>query len=292
MNPSPSFKDFLELNLGFVLISTSGFLGKALWMSPVLAIWIRAILASGILFGLLIIGKKSFKLTEGESKRKVLLTGGLMGIHWVTYFFALQWSGVALGMLSLFTYPVISAFLEPLILKSSFSKYQIILGLLALLGVFYLSPELSWSSKSSLGVGMGMISALAYALRNIYVKPLTKLYSARLIMAYQMFVISMLLIPLIWFFDLNSAQIKHDLPILLALAIFTTTIGHSLLVASFGKFSVTTASIMSSIQPVYGIFFAYLFLGETINRNIIIGGGLILSTVVLEGLFQIRKLKI
>ena len=53
-----------------------------------------------------------------------------MGTHWVTYFYALQWSNVAIGMLSLFTYPVITALLEPLFFNTRFQLRHLILGAL------------------------------------------------------------------------------------------------------------------------------------------------------------------
>ena len=40
-----------------------------------------------------------------------------MGAHWVTYFYALKLSNVALGVLSLYTFPIFTAILEPVFLK-------------------------------------------------------------------------------------------------------------------------------------------------------------------------------
>ena len=40
-----------------------------------------------------------------------------MGGHWITYFYALKFSNVAIGMLSLYTFPVMTALLEPFFIK-------------------------------------------------------------------------------------------------------------------------------------------------------------------------------
>ena len=50
----------------------------------------------------------------------------------------------------------------------------------------------------------------------------------------------------------------------------TTAIGHTLMVTSLKHFSVTTASIISSLQPVYGIIMAFLFLSEILNKYILL----------------------
>jgi drug/metabolite transporter (DMT)-like permease len=48
-------------------------------------------------------------------------------------------------------------------------------------------------------------------------------------------------------------------------------------------------SILSSIQPVYGIILGVLFLNETPSITTLIGGVLILSTVVIEGVLSTKK---
>ena len=45
-----------------------------------------------------------------------------MGTHWIIYFISLKLSNVAIGMLSVFTYPVITAFLEPILLGNKFKS--------------------------------------------------------------------------------------------------------------------------------------------------------------------------
>jgi drug/metabolite transporter (DMT)-like permease len=55
-------------------------------------------------------------------------------------------------------------------------------------------------------------------------------------------------------------------------------------VNSLQHFSVSTASIISSIQPIFGIIIAYIFVNEIPSFNTYIGGSLILLTVVIESI--------
>ena len=66
------------------------------------------------------------------------------------------------------------------------------------------------------------------------------------------------------------------------LAVITTAIGHTLFLYSLKKFSVTATSIMASIQPVYGVVLAVIFLREYPTANTLVGGGIILSAVIIE----------
>ena len=152
-----------------------------------------------------------------------------MGTHWVTYFYALQWSNVAVGMLSLFTFPVITAFLEPLFFNTRFNKKHIFLGGLTLLGIYFLVPSFDLAKTHGPAIALGVFSALCF-------------------------------VP---FISQETLSMNQDFwPALVFLALFTTVIGHSMFLFSLTRFSVTSASIAASVQPLYGILIAYFFLNE------------------------------
>lgn len=210
-----------------------------------------------------------------------------MAVHWVTYFYSLQLSNVAIALLSLFTYPVITAFLEPLLLKSKFQKNHLLLGILILGGVYFLTPEMDLDNNYFIAVILGLISALFYALRNILMKNEIEKYHGSVLMFYQIAVVCILLIPSLFFSDFE--EVKQQWFPLVILAVLTTCIGHTLFLKSLKSFSVTTVSIMSSIQPVYGILLGILFLSEIPDLGTLVGGILIVGAVLMEGLSSLKK---
>ncbi len=278
---------FSELNLALLLIATSGPLGRSLTMNPFQSIWWRALLSLFILIVIIKWSKFNWDLKKIKGRKTLLLSGVLMAIHWVTYFYALQLSGIAIGMLSLFTYPVITAFLEPLFTKNKVNLIQVLLAIIICLGMYLILPEFSLENTKTQGILWGTLSALSYSLRNLVLKSSVKNVEAPVIMFYQMLVTALLLFPSLFFFPLD--EVPPALPALLSLALFTTCLGHSLFIRSFNNFSVSTVSILSSIQPVYGIILGILFLNETPSITTLIGGVLILSTVVIEGVLSTKK---
>ena len=165
----PTLGSILEINLAMLFISTSGVLGRYIDLPPAVTIGLRAI-GAVLLLGIFIQWKKlSFTLAR-KDMTAIILSGVLMGMHWVTYFYALQLSNVAIGMLSLFTYPVMTSFLEPIFLKTKFSKMHVLLGFLVLLGVYFLAPEFNTDNDDFLAILVGLFSALCYAIRNLLVK--------------------------------------------------------------------------------------------------------------------------
>lgn len=280
-------KHILELNLAVLLISTSGALGRYIALDPFVIILFRALMAGAVLY--LFCRYKSFKLNIANRRDllKVILGGSLMGIHWITYFYSLKLSSVAIGMLSIYTYPVITTFLEPLILRTGFSKMHLALAVLVLCGIYFLVPEFSFKNDQTLAVALGITSAFFYSLRNILMKQEVEKYNGSVLMMYQMVIISCLLLPVLFIFDLSDV-VSQLVPIFV-LALITTSLGHTLLLMSFRNFSVTTASIISSAQPVYGILIGMLFLGEYPALQTIIGGLLIICAIFVEISRSIRR---
>ena len=205
-----------------------------------------------------------------------------MAAHWITYFYALKLSNVALGMLSLYTFPVITALLEPVFLKTKFNPIHLLLGGIVLLGIYILAPEFNLESSQVQGIILGLISALCYSLRILIMKQYVVKYNGTTLMFYQVLLITILLIPAMLLFDTSNIETQY--PYVLLLALLTTAIGHTIMVKKFSYFSVSTASIISSIQPIFGIILAFFFLNEIPTLNTFFGGLLILSTVVIESI--------
>ena len=276
----------LEINLAMVFVGTSGALGRYVDLPVPVTIGSRGILA---FLALLIFCKwKGISLyIKPRHRGVVLLSAVLMGLHWVTYFYALQWSSVAIGMLSLFTYPVLTAFLEPLLLKTKLQKIHLLLGAMVLMGIYLLSPDLNFKNSNTLAIGIGIFSALCYALRNLVLKSKVTEYHGSTLMVYQTGIIGLILVPAFFYIDFDI--VLNQWKGLLALAIITTAIGHSLFLMTFKHFSITTVSILSSIQPVYGILIGAIFLNEIPEITTVLGGMLILGSVVIESFRSSKK---
>jgi drug/metabolite transporter (DMT)-like permease len=101
-------------------------------------------------------------------------------------------------------------------------------------------------------------------------------------MFYQMFVIVAVLLPVLFIY--TPIPPTRELPALFSLGLLTTAIGHTLFVNSFRQFSISTASLMSSVQPIFGILLGVLFLREIPDWTSVIGGAVIVATVVIEAI--------
>ena len=275
-------KNLSHLLLATLFISTSGVLGKYIALPPEIIIWFRAVLAMGFLAMYCTYKKIDLTIKSKKDYLPFFISGVFMAAHWVTYFYALKRSNVALGVLSLYTFPIITALLEPFFLKVKFNPIYIVLGAMVLAGLSILVPEFDLESGEVKGILFGVFSALCYAIRILILKQHVANYNGTMLMFYQTLIVSVLLFPTLFFMDLSGLQ--SQFPYLLLLALLTTAIGHSLMLHSLKSFSATTTTIISSLQPIFGITLAIIFLSEIPNFNTYIGGGLILLTVGIESI--------
>jgi len=275
-------KHLLLLSLATIFISTSGALGKYIALPAPVTIWWRCALATIFLFTYCKLRGTNLKIDSRSDHFSFLCSALLMGGHWISYFYALQLSNVAVGMLSIFTFPVITAVIEPLFFRTKFDPIHILLGTLVLAGIYFMIPDFDIKNTQLQGIFLGVLSAILYSLRNLMLKRKTKSYNGSVLMFYQVAILSIVLAPIIFIMD--TTAIKTEFPFVLLLALITTAIGHTMFVNSFRYFKVSTASIIASSQPVFGIIIAFVFLNEIPSWNIVLGGSLILATVMIESL--------
>lgn len=280
-------KHLTELCFATLIISSSGVLARYIDMPAPVIIWWRCCIGGIALFLICSFKKVSLKLKSKKDRLPFFISSLFLGIHWVTYFYALKFSTVALGMLSLFTFPVITALIEPLFTKEKLNPVHILFGCMILLGIYILAPDFDLKNSHFVGVLFGLFSAVFYALRNLIVKRNVSSYNGGMIMFYQLTIVTVLMIPVMLYMDTSGFEKQY--PYLLFVGLITTALGHTLFIRGLKNFSATTASIISSTQPIYGVITGYLFLNEIPSLNTYLGGGLILTTVIVESVMANKK---
>ncbi|MDZ7661127.1 DMT family transporter [Thiohalophilus sp.] len=210
----------------------------------------------------------------------VLLLGVLLAGHWVTYFHAMQVSSIAVGVIALYTFPVMTVFLEPLFHGERARFFDILSALAVLFGIYLLVPEFSMDDTTTQGVMWGMLSALLFSLRNIIQGRYFSAYSAKHALFYQILITIIVLLPF-------GAQVVPEVNIgqwsqLLLLGVVFTALPHTLFAFSLLNFKAKTASLVACLQVVYATLFAALLLGELPAMTTVIGGVIVVGAAIFE----------
>lgn len=268
----------IELYISITLLSFTGLFAKLIPWTPITIIFWRGLIAGAALFLVLKWNKRTLTINSRSHLIRIIGLGVLMVLHWVTFYWAIQLSTVAVGMISLYSYPVISAVLEPLFTKENYHYSNFLAAFAVFIGVIIMSPHLSLNDPLFLGSIVGIGSALLMSIRNILSRPLVKQYSGEIVMMYQM-IGSLILLP---FINTSYTWTTSTTINIVLLGTLGTAIAHTLWARSLAHFSATTTGVLSCLAPVIGAILSISLLGETVTSRLLIGGSIILSVTLLE----------
>lgn len=273
-------QSLLYLHVAVFLFGGTALFSKLIGL-PALDITVyRTGIAALALFILLTLQKKQITLASKQDYGIAILLGVVVGIHWVTYFAAMQMAGVTVGIIAFFTYPVITVFIEPLFNKSVPKIKDMLTALVVIVGIVLLIPEVDLGNQITLGIIIGVFSAVFFALRNVLHKNYFSHYSGPHTMLYQTLVACLMLFL---FVDVPPVQVSEsDWMLLLLVGVVFTATPHALFASSLRHLSATTAGLISCLQPLYGSVLAFLLLHERPGLLTMIGGLLVISAAVFE----------
>lgn len=276
----PVKKSLWSLHVTVILLGATALFSKILPLSAVDITFGRALVACIILFGIVKLFRKSIRLDSKKDYCVALFLGLLMAAHWVSYFAAMQYSSVSVGMIALFTFPVMTVLLEPFFEGIRLVWQDLVSALVVLFGIYLIVPEISLENEATQGVLIGILSAVLYAVRNLVHRKHFSHYSGAHAMAYQTLVI---FISLSFFSsdELFTAS-KETYIGLVILGIFLTAVPHALIAASLRHLRAKTFALIACMQPLYGVGLAMLVLDEQPRWQTLVGGLLVISAAIYE----------
>ena len=276
----PVKKSLWSLHLTMALLGATALFSKIIPLSATDITFGRSIIACLML--VIIVKATGGKLSLKNTKDYLvaLLLGVLMAAHWVSYFAAMQYSSISVGMIALFTFPVITVLLEPFFEGIRLVWQDVVSALVVLSGIALIVPEISIDNDITLGILIGIGSAVLYAFRNLIHRKHFSHYSGAHAMAYQ---------TLIIFFSLSffvSEEIftasQQTYIWLLVLGTALTAVPHALIAASLKYLRAKTFSLVACMQPFYGVILAVLVLDEQPTWQTFFGGTLVISAAIYE----------
>ena len=280
---------FIVFIFGFTAI-----LGSLISIDSIELVWYRMTLASIVLLLYAFIFKK--RITVSKSLMlKLLFSGMIIALHWITFFKAIKVSNVSITLSILSLGAFITSILEPLFYKRKIILYEVIFGLIIVIGM-----SLIFNSQYQ------YIEGIIYALISVLLSVFFGLINGKLINKASSLVISIyeliggvFLISLLLLFsnDFNNEFFKlseNDFFWLLILATVCTAYAFVISVDVLKHLTPYSLMISINMEPVYGIILAIVVLNESNNLSFdfYLGFILIFSSVLLNGIFKLKEKKI
>ena len=269
-----------EIHIAVLLFGLAGLFGKLVDLPPSIIVLGRVFFASITLILIIAVLKLSLRLKHKKDYFYLALLGVILAVHWVSFFLSIQLSTVAIGLLTYSTFPIFTAFLEPLFFKEKIAGKDMLLAFITFVGVALVIPKFEWSNQVTQGALWGVFSGATFSVLSILNRKFVKSYSSYVVAFYQDFSATIVLIPFLFFLDFTVQN--KEIWLLILLGVVFTGISHSLFINGLKNIKAKTASIIASLEPVYGILAAAFLLHEFPTLKVLIGGLIILGATAYE----------
>ena len=287
-------KAFIQLHIAVFLAGFTAVLGRLIVLNEALLVWYRLLITVVVLAGILY-AKKEFKKIASKNIFRMAAVGGIITFHWVTFYGSIKYGNISVALVCLSAAGFFSAFIEPLLYSKKIVIAEVMLGLLAVAGIYII---FDFHPQYKLGIVYGILAALGAAIFPMFNKQLIKEFSPRTLTFYELlggFVILSILLP----FYLMATPSDYFLPTwsdllwLIILAVVCTVLCFDLQLKALKKISPFTSNLMYNLEPLYGIVLAFVFFGEgkTFHKEFYIGVALILLAVILQMLRLLKHAK-
>jgi drug/metabolite transporter (DMT)-like permease len=289
-----SSTDYLKLHFIVFLWGFSAILGKLVSIPTVEMVWYRAVLAALGMGMVIYFSRGTFKISR-DDLIKLIAIGFIVSFHWIAFFGSARVSNVSVSLVGFATNSLWAALLEPWFNKTQIKKYEVLLGLVVLLGLYII---FSFDFEYKLGLFLGVLAGFTSALFSVFNSRMVKTVSARTITFYEMigvFIGTGLFLPVYqytWAMDqqLQLVPSVMDILYIAILAGVCSVYAYSVAVELMKRISVFMIQLTLNLEPLYGIIMAVIIFGqqEKMDLNFYIGTLVILGAVITYPLVKKR----
>jgi len=285
--------NYLHLHFIVFIWGFTAVLGALISLDAFPLVWYRMLL--GALFVLLYIAFKKERLRVSiKTLLKFAFVGFLIALHWLAFFSAIKVSNVSITLAMMSTGAFFASLLEPIFFKRKIIKYEVVFGLIVIVGLYII---FSVESENLLGILLALSASFLGALFSIFNGMLVKTHTSSIISFYEL-LFGMLCITLYFLFtgSFDSSFFKltwNDWIFISILASFCTAYAFIAHIHVMRWISPYTVMLTTNMEPVYGIILALIILGdkEYMSPTFYLGALIILATVILNGIIKTRNQK-
>lgn len=277
-------KDYLHLHFIVMIWGFTAILGLLIELPTVEVVFYRTLIASIGLFFVVWLRKARFRVKH-EDYLIILGTGVIIAMHWVTFFLSARISNASVCLAGMATCSLWTAVIEPISMGRKIKGYEVILGIVALIGMLIIF-NVAFDFLS--GLLLAVLSALLSAIFSVINGKLSQKYDPYVITFYEMIGACGAIIIFFPFYSfyinggLRLSGSVTDFIYLIALALFCTVYAYSISVELMKRLSVFAINLTVNLEPVYGILLALIVFGEReeMSSGFYLGTGIILISVL------------
>ncbi len=283
----------IKLMLVMVTWGSLGVFTRSIPLSALSLAFLRAFIALPVLFAVMKV-KKTEKV-RWRLLKPYIISGVLLGFGWLTLFYGFKHTSISSAVMIYNMCPVYVMIAAPLILRESISKIQIAVIILSFLGLFLIVGQNLLDGCGSMGLLLSAVSGMIYAsivLLNRGIKIRADNQTATFV---QILTATIVLLPFVLIDGDVFTIVNFDAKAVMftvMLGVLHTGLAYTLFFSVYEHMKSVEIVSYSFLEPLSGIVFSVIFVGETLTLPQIIGGIMIMgSTFVVERLKAQKKVK-
>jgi drug/metabolite transporter (DMT)-like permease len=285
MDKQSTTADYIKLHFIVVILGFTAILGRLTETSSLGVVFWRTLLAAVGMYATARILKKDLSISFRKALPLIAI-GAVMSLHWMCFFGSARAATIAVSLVTFSTTSFFTSLLEPFIMKKKISWIEVFLGVLVVIGMYFV---FKFEGKYLTGIIIGLIGAVLATIFSSINARLANEYEPQLITFYEIvgaFLSCIIYIPLILFITKDDFQLiptGNDWLWLAILGLVCTVYPYIEMIKLLRKFSAYMLNLSINMEPIYGILLAYVIFGEKekMTGGFYIGGVLILASVLL-----------
>lgn len=276
----------VQLHIAVLLFGLSGLMGKLVDLPAMYLVLGRTLVGAAALATIILLAKGGWQklllgLPRGKDYLLLFTSGAVLTVHWWSFFYAIQLGGVGVALVGFSAFPIFVLLLESWRFRQPLTALQMLTTAMVVFGLWLVAPEISWQSQVTQGLFWGIISGLLFAVLAMQNQYLVPIMGGMSLGMWQQGMAALVCLPWLWMSGAGQSVSQDNLLYLLVLGILLTALPHTLFINCLRFIKAHTAAIITSLEPVYGIMFAWLLLAEVPAMTTLIGAFVILLAVVM-----------
>jgi drug/metabolite transporter (DMT)-like permease len=216
-------------------------------------------------------------LTGGLPRLGILAaTAALLAVHWITFFASVQMAGVAIGALTVSTFPLFTILIQAGMARRWPRRLEWIAGIMIIAASALIAgPGLPDAPYALAGALVGLLSALLFAIFALASQNLMRELPASLVALYQNALVALMLAPVLPFTQGFGGA--ADIWAIVALGVVGTALSHQLYLFALNRLPAAACGAVASLEPVYAVIFAAALFAEPIQLSVAFSAVLIVG---------------
>lgn len=206
-----------------------------------------------------------------------VLSGAMLALHWVTFFYSVKIGGVAVATLGFASFPAFITLIEALLLREKVGRAEWLRLLLVSLGLVLITPSFEWSDQGTEGLVWGILSGAAFGVLAVLNRRKLSHVNAFQVAGIQNALVFLFLLP--WAIPSLGHVSVSDWWLIGALGVMCTGLAHWLFVSSLRQLPARTAGLVVASEPLYAIFFAWMLFNQVPSGRMFLGAAVMMAAI-------------